>query len=225
MRGRFPTCSFGKQLQQPVADEPRLRDLVSERGLTAALRLPFKKKSRGFLELQGVGTRRAGGGCKSNFANMWHQGKVWHSCERLVGVQIGTQDMWWTFRDAASLELKLLQPLKFWMRIAPEEAKQLALNHDTHDEKTEGIVTAWLIPGRIGGWRKRRDTYFMSEHPWRKRSPIAGFRGGVSAIVVVDAVKCIDAGGQQWANSSGAILNRETVTPHCMASATSMDGS
>ena len=41
----------------------------------------------------------------------WQQVKTWHTCERLTGVQVDTQDIWLKFSDAATLEIKLL---KLW---------------------------------------------------------------------------------------------------------------
>lgn len=88
-------------------------------------------------------------------------------------------------------------------RTPAEEAKQLVLYQGTRHENIELCVTTGLIPGGIGGGTKKRDMYFTSEDPWRKRGPVAGLCGRVSAVVVVDAAKRIDAGVQFWATSPG----------------------
>lgn len=64
-------------------------------------------------------------------------------------------------------------------------------------------MAAGPIPGGGGGGGGRNifDTCFTSEDPWGKRRPIAELRGGVPAVVIVEAATYIDVGVQLWATS------------------------
>lgn len=96
--------------------------------------------------------------------------------------------------------------------------------HDTRHANMESIVSVGLLPGGIGGGRKICDTYFTAEKALGG-SEVRSQASPESAVVVVHASKCIDAGVQLWTNPSVSILTSDIVRPQCMISVTSIDGS
>ena len=115
IRRRFPTLGNRKKVRKLLAQEERLRKFVQERRLGADILHPSRKSLSGIQmqanssQVLGVGCRALGGGRKNKFLKFWQQVKIWHTCERLSGVQIDALDIYWKFKDVVNLEIKLLQ--------------------------------------------------------------------------------------------------------------------
>lgn len=100
----------------------------------------------------------------------------------------------------------------------------MVLYHGARHGHIESIVAAGLIPGGIGGGRKRRDTYITTQDPWSLKNPIAQLRGGARVVVVVDASKRINADVKCWTHPPGTILTRENIPPYCLISIKTIEG-
>jgi hypothetical protein len=124
---QFPTLSNRTKVQKLLAQEITLSSILLQNRLGADLGNPHKN-SRGGRQpnrhgnYRGAGFRASGAGRKNKFVKFWSQVKIWHTCERLMGVRVDTQDIYLKFRDAVALEIKFLQ---FWHKDGKLPADQV----------------------------------------------------------------------------------------------------
>jgi hypothetical protein len=124
---QFPTLRTSTQVQKLLAQEFKLSRIVLRNRLGQDLGNPHKS-SRGSRQpnrhgnYRGAGFRAGGAGRKNKFEKFWSQVKIWHTCERLMGVRVDTQDIYLKFRDAVALEIKFLQ---FWHKDGKLPADQV----------------------------------------------------------------------------------------------------
>ena len=94
-----------KKVQQLKDMDAQIKKTIHVRRLSKNIRSSQPKQVEyGFLKV-GVGMRAAGGGRKNILANIWEHVKIWHTCERLMGVQVDMQDIYIKFKDLCFKEI------------------------------------------------------------------------------------------------------------------------
>jgi hypothetical protein len=153
----LPTLATHKKFKNLMAQEEKLQHLVHENRLGVDLSNP-QKKNRGSQcgnrhgNHRGAGFRSSGAGRKNKYVKFWQLVKMWHTCERLTGVRVDTQDIYLKFHDNVSLEIKFLQywesagqlpvPQQVWLKELQHRLNILAENQKYREVYIDRLM-AW----------------------------------------------------------------------------------
>ena len=126
---------------------------------------------------------------------MWQSLKIWHTCERLMGVQIDTTDVWVKLKDLMEVEIQVLQQLHGKGGLAPDaqvwlkelgERRAKLLENQKYQDLTISRIMAW---GRMKVGRPSRTSkmslaaeklgWKLSMRSWDRAVWLAGPGGSV----------------------------------------------
>ena len=112
IKREMPSLLKRKKVQQLKDMEAKIKQIIHVRRLSKNIRSSQPKQVEyGFLKV-GVGMRAAGAGRKNILVNIWEHVKIWHTCERLMGVQVDTQDIYIKFNDLCFKEIYIQKKQK-----------------------------------------------------------------------------------------------------------------
>ena len=112
VRKEMPSLWSKKKIDALKAQGPELKRIIFEKRLNKSLGRSRPAQLEYWYVSSGVGVRSKGAGRRNKFKTIWKHVQIWHTCQRLMGMQVDTQDIWLQFKDLAEKEIEVLQHLE-----------------------------------------------------------------------------------------------------------------
>ena len=112
IREEMPALWSQKKIDALKAQGPELKRIIFEKRLNKSLGRSRPAQLEYWYVSSGVGVRSKGAGRRNKFKTIWKHVQIWHTCQRLMGMQVDTQDIWLQFKDLAEKEIEVLQHLE-----------------------------------------------------------------------------------------------------------------
>ena len=120
IRKFYPHLQRVRDVNELLRTEGRSKEILVKNRLGADISNPgrrarganlaFAERTRGVIK--SAGFRKPGGGRKNKFQKIWNRVKIWHTVERLKGLQVDEQDIWINLQDQMTMEIEVLRYLQ-----------------------------------------------------------------------------------------------------------------
>ena len=101
IRKEMPALRSKRKIDALKAQGPELTRIIFEKRLNKSLGRSRPAQLEYWCVSSGVRVRSKGAGRRNNFKTIWKRVQLWHTCQRLMDMQVDTHDIWCQLKDLA----------------------------------------------------------------------------------------------------------------------------